>query len=108
MKIQKFTKSNLPVIRKAMNRVLKPVEELFGISIDLGSCRFRLHESSFKLKLSTFTEDGVDQGAQDNFMHYAIYRGFDKEDFGRDFTKDGRQIQFYKGVENEYILLRYT
>lgn len=93
MKIQKFSKSNLPLLREAMTAALEPVEKLFGMSIDLGSCRFRTHEASFKLKLSILTEDGVDQGAIDNFMRYALYRGFDKEDFGKDFTKDGRQFK---------------
>lgn len=93
MKIQKFTKSTLPQLRAAMSVALKSVEEQFAISIELGSCRFRPHESSFKLKLSTLTEDGVDEAALDNFMRYALSRGFDKEDFGKDFTKDGRQFK---------------
>lgn len=93
MKIQKFTKSSLPPIRAALSEAFKSIEEKFEVSIDLGSCRFRPHGATFKLSLSTLSENGVDQGALDDFMHYATYRGFDKEDFGRDFTKDGRQFK---------------
>jgi len=91
--VKKFNKSNLPEVRAIMKVALVEVANQFGIRVEVGNCSYTDHDATFKVKLSVLDEAGDSKADKSDFMAYALYRGFDAEDFGRDFTSKGRQFK---------------
>ena len=91
--VKQFNRTNLLEIRVAMNIALGYVEKKFGIVIEVGGASYGQHDATFKVKLSILDEAGDSKADKSNFMSYALHRGFDTADFGRDFTSKGRQFK---------------
>jgi len=91
--VKQFGKNNLPKIRVAMNCALKDVGNQFGVEIEVGGASYGQHDATFKVKLSILDEAGDSKADKSDFMSSALHRGFDAEDFGKDFTSDGRQFK---------------
>jgi len=91
--VKQFNKSNLPKIRAIMKVALAEVENQFGVRVDVGNCSYVDHDATFKVKLFVLDEVGDNKADKSDFMAHALFRGFDAEDFGRDFTSKGRQFK---------------
>ena len=51
MKVTKFSKQNLPMIRQDLNKILKAYGDAMGFTFDIGNIRFS--EGEFKVQLET-------------------------------------------------------
>lgn len=92
-KMRQFNKTNLKDLRSAINAALKDVGERYGLDIHLGSCKYQSSGATWKLETSILDSDGANKQLKEDFEFYATMRGFDKDDFGKEFT-DGHGDRF--------------
>jgi hypothetical protein len=89
--IKEFNKTTLNQLRKSINVALSLVEEEHGIELHAGNISYAPNTCTVKVECKTLDEDGkpFDQFAAD-FAEYCGLFGFEAEDFGKTFQRNGK------------------
>lgn len=92
MKITNFDRTNLRMLRQAIDAALEDVGKDYGISIEAGNATFGENIATFKVECATIAKNGkVVSKAAEDFNRYAQMFGLEPSDLGREFTHRGRR-----------------
>ena len=91
MKVSKFDKPSLKVIREAMNAALKDVESKYGIKVSVGNASYSSDEVTFKVKANTVGQGGQVNSKEANMWAlYADMNGIGHLSVGDTITLQGK------------------
>jgi hypothetical protein len=94
MNITTLTKDNLRVVRDTIDKELKLVADRFGITLQLGNCKFNSRNATFELIVNTMAEDGVVLSKEAiSFKNLAGFYGMKPEHLNAIFENDGRMFR---------------
>lgn len=88
-----INKESLKEFRKDLDEIIKPLEEKYGVTIDLGSISFSDIEFSTKINVKNNEINGksVEQYEFEKVCH--LY-GFKPEDYGKEFKQKDETFKF--------------
>jgi len=88
--VTQMSRDNCSAIAIRIDEKLEELGKELGVSIKTGNGTYKKQEVTFKLKVSILDESGESKQGFEDFIRYALSFGFNKEDFGKDFTSKGR------------------
>ena len=86
-----FTTREFKAFRKDVNRALKNISKDYGVEIELGDIKYGTYD--FDLKMNVTKNDGKINGKQMIFEQQCKMYGFDKTDYMREFTANGKRYK---------------
>ncbi len=110
-KLKSLDRSNIKVIRDAMQKALDRVEEMYGVKVSVGNIRFDNLSFTAKINAHITDPENAKSFEENQFSQYAFMFGFKPEDFNKEVTfgygKRGTLVGF-KPTSRKYPVLVRT
>jgi hypothetical protein len=107
MKIDRFDRTNLGLLRSDLEAALAGVAKKYGVSLNLGAGRFSSDNVTFKLEGAVIRAEGVVTKEAAAFKSYAEIWGLEPGDLGKTFVQGRKTFQIVgaKPSSHKYPIL---